>query len=1312
LFSNCFYYFIGHIICEFEKMDERLEGFLSKWTNVLTGWQTRWFVLEDGVLYYYKSKEEVQAGYKGSVNVAMCEIIADQVYPNRMEVWIPGEKHFYLQCSNAQERQRWLMALGSAKAKYNSTATMDRTFSDSVTKNALNAKSKELKLFNSILRHHLDAMLKSLDENENISPKEFLKEAKKLSKTCVKCSSITEDWLFVMNRCNLTLSLDESDWKNDSEETTNGLIGGKLSHQDKQSLRSYSSSDLSNQSSDDENTAEMLLESPPKIIAGMLLNLAECLNVENPTTMKNFETATETLITILDAFNFGAMAGIKMDLLRTIERTTLFCDENMCNLKQVLEAEAQLEVGANLFEHLIGCALFLLKCFRNLCSESTNTLECLKKAFRDTFTAAHFKLLNYVIETTTPNVASADEIALALCNEEDKPILEDNVDSSLLLRFFTQCADIMQECVDLHRWVCKYFFLPVSLQGEMPVIIIGLYFVASTNERSIWLGLPRSLQFVAVLTVSYYWSLTIGCSCRCLIEVILEFVWLAVTVRGCSALRLSISCLWRSSFLTLVHCRSIESLKETSLCYHFWLSVIFASSLSMLEEKYCVVIFRIMASGLTGHRSQAKKSLVDSTKKQQRRSVKSENNICSSPAVLFQYSDPLHASLDVNNGCKQVKVESSSYFIPNYHQITVDGQEAIFIPITLPSSVGKRRKKKNSSILLPPSQTFTADLTELMQPGLQIATTVPNAGESLVPVKSSSDSATGSLSTVSLFHGQSYPVTDGNETSRPSVVHLQAMCPSPGRTAEDGWSPSKVGSTVGCPTGLADTGRKSSTRSLVPILPKPPPLASCQPKQIQQTVIVHQPQTIVLPVGEVGSTRTDVTVDPGQTPLWLSFEASADQLTSVGQGQLTAVNLADEAVGVGAPSLFTVQSMDSGKALYQPSKSDCPSTSPVLIQLATSSFACPSVSGGGGGVGSSSLAYDQQRIDNKVDNVPQQQQNSHNEPTVSASSVAVADYSSPLESSQQSQQQYWLIQSGTAGAGGQLISMQPMNGTSTLVATASAASVDQQQQEHSTKLPVQPIVIPHGQLSAASSNVGQSQLVSPRALLVGNSHFQQDPNDPSKWTMIPVNVGSNGKAPVTSLSGTAALLAVSPTPTLMDLSLFTATPNNSATANKQPSSVQSETATTTSATSKRLKRIACSCPICKLNETKPTSERLKYHVCHIANCGRTYGKTSHLRAHLRWHMGERPFSCDWPLCEKRFTRSDELQRHHRTHTGEKRFICSICQKRFLRSDHLTKHKKTHCQASNKDATVETSNQDSDKANNNGLEVDCCSSSAG
>ncbi|XP_073678104.1 transcription factor Sp4 [Garra rufa] len=113
--------------------------------------------------------------------------------------------------------------------------------------------------------------------------------------------------------------------------------------------------------------------------------------------------------------------------------------------------------------------------------------------------------------------------------------------------------------------------------------------------------------------------------------------------------------------------------------------------------------------------------------------------------------------------------------------------------------------------------------------------------------------------------------------------------------------------------------------------------------------------------------------------------------------------------------------------------------------------------------------------------------------------------------------------------------------------------------------------------------------------------------------------------------------------------------------------------------SKRLRRVACSCPNCRDGEGRNNSDpsKKKQHVCHMEGCGKVYGKTSHLRAHLRWHTGERPFVCNWIFCGKRFTRSDELQRHRRTHTGEKRFECPECSKRFMRSDHLSKHIKTH-----------------------------------
>lgn len=49
-------------------------GHLNKWTNMLHGWQERYFVLKDGVLSYFRNADDVAEGCRGAIRLKNAQV--------------------------------------------------------------------------------------------------------------------------------------------------------------------------------------------------------------------------------------------------------------------------------------------------------------------------------------------------------------------------------------------------------------------------------------------------------------------------------------------------------------------------------------------------------------------------------------------------------------------------------------------------------------------------------------------------------------------------------------------------------------------------------------------------------------------------------------------------------------------------------------------------------------------------------------------------------------------------------------------------------------------------------------------------------------------------------------------------------------------------------------------------------------------------------------------------------------------------------------------------------------------------------------
>uniref|UniRef100_A0ACB8G1D8 Pleckstrin y domain-containing A member 3 n=1 Tax=Sphaerodactylus townsendi TaxID=933632 RepID=A0ACB8G1D8_9SAUR len=132
------------------------------------GWQPRWFVLDNGILSYYDSQDDVCKGSKGSIKMAVCEIKVHPTDSTRMELIIPGEQHFYMKAVNAAERQRWLVALGSSKACLaDSRSKKEKEMNE--TNDSLKTKMSELRLYCDLLMQQVHTIQEYVHHDESHS---------------------------------------------------------------------------------------------------------------------------------------------------------------------------------------------------------------------------------------------------------------------------------------------------------------------------------------------------------------------------------------------------------------------------------------------------------------------------------------------------------------------------------------------------------------------------------------------------------------------------------------------------------------------------------------------------------------------------------------------------------------------------------------------------------------------------------------------------------------------------------------------------------------------------------------------------------------------------------------------------------------------------------------------------------------------------------------------------------------------------------------------------------------------------------------
>jgi len=96
------------------KESREMKGYLKKWTNYTSGYKLRWFVLEDGVLSYYKHQDDIGSACRGAINMRIAKLYMDPQDKQRFEIQGKSSVKYHLKANHQVEAKRWYWALNNS----------------------------------------------------------------------------------------------------------------------------------------------------------------------------------------------------------------------------------------------------------------------------------------------------------------------------------------------------------------------------------------------------------------------------------------------------------------------------------------------------------------------------------------------------------------------------------------------------------------------------------------------------------------------------------------------------------------------------------------------------------------------------------------------------------------------------------------------------------------------------------------------------------------------------------------------------------------------------------------------------------------------------------------------------------------------------------------------------------------------------------------------------------------------------------------------------------------------------------------------